>query len=96
MKREDLPLPEVDLGTLSRSEERLARHVTTELSPSEAFLKERLEDQKYEATESRRFFEAQLKRQLPRNFPFDVIQSYADWTAREALTRDALERMGWL
>lgn len=96
MKREELPPPEEDLGILSRSEARLSRHVSRDLSPSESFMKQRLEDQKYEATETRRWFENELKHKLPKGFPFDVIQSYADWTAREALARDALERMGWL
>lgn len=97
MKRDDLPLPdEVDLGTLSRAEQRVACRVLKEESPSDRFLREGLEDRKYEATETRRWFETKLKQSLPKGFPFDMIQSFADWTAREAILREQLERMGWL
>ena len=77
------------LGELSSAEQSIADAPKSE---SQRLMKLRLEDEEYEAEKMVEWYELRAKERTP---TWENVQGFAHWTARLALIRDRLERMGW-
>jgi hypothetical protein len=88
---------EVDLGVLSPAERsaEYAPRLDSGESESHRTLRLQLSDQQYEAEKMAEWYEVKTKSYHDRPAPWEYVKAFAYWTARLALVRDRMERMGF-